>query len=104
MILQQPNAAPQEIPTTPDRGATPSSSPELAEDRSSVPTLTSFECVVISALANGLQSKEIAVVLGRSKATVEGYVRVLFIKFNVRSRAQLVAAAYDSGVLPSRGK
>jgi len=61
--------------------------------------ITDLERRVIALLAAGLHSKEIAVKLERRKATVEGYVRILFIKFNVRSRAQLVAAAFLSGLL-----
>jgi len=63
--------------------------------------ITDLEQRVILLLADGFHSKEIAIRLERKKATVEGYVRILFIKFNVRSRAQLVAAAFRCGLLPA---
>jgi DNA-binding CsgD family transcriptional regulator len=46
-----------------------------------------------------MQSKEIAARLGRSKPTVESYIRTLFIKLDARSRAQLVAVAIRTGVI-----
>lgn len=62
-------------------------------------SLSSMELSIINALANGLQSKEIASDLDRSRATVEFYIRVLFIKLDARSRAHLVARAYETGLL-----
>lgn len=61
--------------------------------------LSVTERKVLQALSRGLQSKEIAVELQRSKATIEVYVRGLFAKFDARSRAHLVALALTSGVL-----
>ena len=61
--------------------------------------LTKMEHSVLCNLANGLQSKEIANVLGRSKPTVELYVRTLFAKFNAKSRAHLVALALHRGLI-----
>ena len=61
--------------------------------------LTSNEARIVVLLAEGMQSKEIAVALGKSKATVEGYVRLLFAKLCVRSRAQLVARVYSLGLV-----
>jgi DNA-binding CsgD family transcriptional regulator len=46
-----------------------------------------------------MQSKEIAATLGRSKATVESYIRTLFIKLDAHSRPQLVANAIIRGVI-----
>jgi DNA-binding CsgD family transcriptional regulator len=43
-----------------------------------------------------MQSKEIAEQLGRSKATVEGHIRILFAKLHARSRAHIVAIAMGS--------
>ena len=62
-------------------------------------TLTSVELSIIRALAEGMQSKEIATELGRSRATVEFYVRLLYVKFDARSRAQVVARSYELGIL-----
>jgi DNA-binding CsgD family transcriptional regulator len=49
-----------------------------------------------------MQSKEIASRLGRSKPTVESYIRALFMKLDARSRAQLVAIAIITGVIDMR--
>lgn len=61
--------------------------------------LSHFEATIIRELASGAQTKEIARSIDRSPATVEFYVRILFAKFDARSRAQLVARAYDQGAL-----
>ncbi len=61
--------------------------------------LTRNELSTVFLLANGLHSKEIAVRLGKSRATIEGYVRLLYAKLRVRSRAQLVARAYALGLI-----
>lgn len=61
--------------------------------------LTQMEISVLCRLANGLQSKEIAAELGRSKPTVEFYVRALFAKLNAKSRAHLVALAFHKGLI-----
>jgi DNA-binding CsgD family transcriptional regulator len=55
--------------------------------------LSMIEKRILQCLAEGMQSKEIALVVARSKPTVEGYIRLLFAKLNARSRAQLVAIA-----------
>lgn len=65
-------------------------------------TLSTMELAVLRGLASGLQSKELAGAVGRSKGTVEFYVRSLFSKFNAKSRAHLVALALCSGVLEMR--
>jgi DNA-binding NarL/FixJ family response regulator len=64
--------------------------------------LTSVEMGVREGLADGLQSKEIAVRVDRSIATVEFHVRALYLKLRARSRAQLVARAYGLGYLQRR--
>ena len=63
------------------------------------PDVSGLERTVIIALADGLQSKEIAIVIKRSRPTVEGYIRLLYVKFNARSRAHLVACAFRCGLL-----
>lgn len=63
------------------------------------PGLTTIERQILNAVAQGLQSKEIAIHIDRSRATVEGYIRILYAKFGARSRAHLVAAAFRSGIL-----
>jgi two-component system, NarL family, response regulator YdfI len=61
--------------------------------------ITDTDKTVLLYLARGMQSKEIAARLGRSKPTVESYIRTLFIKLDARSRAQLVAIAIQTGVI-----
>jgi len=64
--------------------------------------LTKIEFSVLEGLAEGLQSKEIASRIGRSTATVEFHIRSLYMKMLARSRAHLVARAYDEGYLRTR--
>lgn len=54
---------------------------------------------MLRGLANGYQSKEIAIDIGRKIPTVEFYIRNLFLKLDARSRAHLVALALCSGIL-----
>jgi DNA-binding NarL/FixJ family response regulator len=54
---------------------------------------------IVYKLCDGYQSKEIASMLGKSKATIEGYVRILYAKLNARSRAQVVARAFALGLI-----
>ena len=61
--------------------------------------LSSIELAIVKCLAQGLQSKEIAAVVGRRKPTVEGYIRTLYVKLDARSRAHIVAQAYRVGIL-----
>ena len=63
------------------------------------PVLTPTEVAIVTQLAGGHCSKEIAVHLRRSRATIEFHVRSLFVKLNARSRAQIVARAFDAGIL-----
>lgn len=59
--------------------------------------LTASERRVIVLLAQGLQSKEMARAMCRSRPTIERYVQSLHRKFGSRSRAHLVALALSSG-------
>ncbi|MBV9972266.1 MAG: helix-turn-helix transcriptional regulator [Candidatus Eremiobacteraeota bacterium] len=61
--------------------------------------LSALELAVLKGIAKGLQSKEIAVAICRSAGTVELYVRMLFAKFDARSRAHLVSLAIKSKVI-----
>jgi DNA-binding NarL/FixJ family response regulator len=63
--------------------------------------MSPIEVALLAGLANGLQSKELAQEIGRSTATVELYIRNLFLKFDARSRSHLVALAFCAGVLDS---
>jgi DNA-binding CsgD family transcriptional regulator len=64
--------------------------------------LTDTQGHILLGLAGGLQSKEIAQRVGRSKATIESHIRILFATFAARSRAELVARAFELGYLEIR--
>lgn len=63
-------------------------------------TLNAVEIAILNGLADGLQSKEIASRVSRSKATVESYIQGLYSKLNARSRAQLVFKAVKAQIIP----
>jgi DNA-binding NarL/FixJ family response regulator len=64
-------------------------------------SLSELEIAIVRALAQGLQSKEIASALERSRPTIEFHIRTLFLKMDARSRAQIVARGYEYGLLPA---
>ena len=66
--------------------------------------LSEIELSIIRGLARGLQSKEVARELDRSRGTIEFYIRMLFVKLEARSRAQVVARAYELGVLQQEAR
>jgi DNA-binding NarL/FixJ family response regulator len=61
--------------------------------------LTSRELEVLAAVARGLSNTEIAEALFISPATAKTHVSRLLTKLHARDRAQLVVAAYESGVV-----
>jgi DNA-binding NarL/FixJ family response regulator len=61
--------------------------------------LSALELAILKALAKGMQSKEIAEAVDRSKATVEAHVRVLLLKYDARSRPHLVGRAIFDGAI-----
>jgi DNA-binding NarL/FixJ family response regulator len=67
-----------------------------------VQSLSVIERAIIFALAEGKQSKEIATHVERSRGTVEFHIRVLYAKLEARSRAQIVARAFEEGILHSK--
>jgi len=62
---------------------------------------TKTEISILRYIALGLQSKEIAEKMGRSKPTIESYVRLMCAKLGARSRAHLVARGFSEGLLTS---
>lgn len=65
----------------------------------SAENLSAIELAILRDIASGYHSKEIAVRLGRSKPTIEMYVRMLCAKLAARSRAHLVSRAYEMELL-----
>jgi len=61
--------------------------------------LSDIELAIVRALAQGMQSKEIATILDRSRPTIEFHVRMLLAKMQARSRAQIVARGFELGLL-----
>lgn len=51
-------------------------------------------------IAQGESNTSIAHLLQMGHGTVDQHITRMFDKFNVRSRAQLVAQAYENGILP----
>ena len=72
---------------------------ECNDDGVDLRSFSPIELAILSDIAAGYQSKEIAIRIGRSKPTVENYVRLLCAKLAARSRPHLVACAYREGVL-----
>jgi DNA-binding CsgD family transcriptional regulator len=68
----------------------------------SVYGFTPRECDVITWMARGLSSKEIASHLGISTFTVNDHIKAVFQKTGVQSRQQLVAALFFDHCLPLR--
>lgn len=79
-----------EFVSRPERGA--AAPPSLA-------VLTDREREVMSLVAAGLSNDEIAAELFVSPATARTHVSRAMVKLNARDRAQLVVAAYESGLV-----
>jgi len=60
---------------------------------------SALELEILRCIAMGLQSKEIATHVNRSRPTVEAYVRLMCARCGAKSRANLVAIALASGIL-----
>jgi DNA-binding NarL/FixJ family response regulator len=65
----------------------------------SLPQPTDRERQVLDLLAEGRGQKEIALQLSISSKTVATHIQRLLVKFNVHSRAELVAHAYRQGLV-----
>jgi DNA-binding NarL/FixJ family response regulator len=64
--------------------------------------LTEREVEVLALVARGLSNAEIAEQLRVSQATTKTHVARLLMKLNARDRAQLIIAAYESGLVEPR--
>lgn len=61
--------------------------------------LTAQQKEIIGHMANGLQTKEIAILMKHTVATIETYKHNLFKRLKARNAVHLVSMAYKSGVL-----
>lgn len=76
-----------------DRPPPSSGTPESLRD------LTERECEVLILIARGMSNEDIAATLVVSLATVKTHVNRILGKLRLRSRAQAVVAAYESGLV-----
>jgi DNA-binding NarL/FixJ family response regulator len=75
------------------------SRPDPAAEPVELPGLTEREREVLVLVARGLSNAEIGRELFVSPATAKTHVARLLMKFGARDRAQLVVAAYESGLV-----
>jgi DNA-binding NarL/FixJ family response regulator len=76
--------------------------PDLREARDGLEELTSREREVMALAARGLNNVEIGEALAVSRATAKTHVNRAMMKLRARDRAQLVAFAYESGLVASQ--
>ncbi len=65
--------------------------------------LTDRESAILTAIAQGERTKEIAIHLGITERTVKAHLTGIFNKLGVDSRASAIAVAVQQGLLPSLG-
>ncbi|MFI9361940.1 response regulator [Kitasatospora sp. NPDC053057] len=81
-----------------ERFARPAS-PDAPAPHRELATLTPRELEVMSLLARGLSNAELAARLQLSEATVKTHVARILGKLGLRDRAQVVVAAYETGLV-----
>ena len=75
--------------------------PERVSSRTRIqPSLSEREVEVLSGVARGERSKEIAARLNITERTVSSYLTTIYSKLGVDSRASAVAVALERGILP----
>jgi NarL family two-component system response regulator YdfI len=80
---------------------TTQSHPERVSNRTRIhPALSEREVEVLSGVARGERSKEIAARLNITERTVTSYLTTIYSKLGVDSRASAVAVALERGILP----
>jgi DNA-binding NarL/FixJ family response regulator len=77
--------------------------PDPATPPADLEVLTARETEVLAEVARGLTNGEIAGTLFMSEATVKTHVGRIMAKLHCSSRAQLVVAAYESGLVKPSG-
>jgi DNA-binding NarL/FixJ family response regulator len=82
-----------------DRFRTRLPSPTDAQRHERLRELTDRELEVLGLIARGLSNREIAEALVLSEPTVKTHIGRLLAKLGARDRAQLVIAAYESGLV-----
>ena len=85
------------MPRTVSAGA-----PRRSTWASDIEALTPRQREVLLLIARGLSNTEIEVELGITRATCRSHITALLARLGARDRAQLVIAAYESGLLSSR--
>lgn len=73
--------------------------PENTSVSPSPVTLTPREVDVLQAIGKGLRTREVAARLGLTEQTVATYIRDLYCKLNIRSRAQAALEAARRGLI-----
>ncbi|MFE4517644.1 response regulator [Kitasatospora sp. NPDC056783] len=82
-----------------ERFARPADQAGAATPHRELGTLTPRELEVTGLLARGLSNAELAARLGLSEATVKTHVARILGKLGLRDRAQVVVAAYETGLV-----
>ena len=67
-----------------------------------VEALTPRQREVLLLIARGLSNSEIEAELGITRATCRSHITALLARLGARDRAQLVIAAYESGLISAR--
>lgn len=73
--------------------------PSVAPQKIPAPSLTSRETEVLMFISKGMTMAETATLLGISRHTVDGYIKEIYRKLNVSSRAEAALSARQMGLV-----